>query len=211
MWGEEETAAPRRRLLASLGIDEQRTRSLRQVHSTRVLTAESVAPTDGDRELEEGDGLVTNSSDLALFVRVADCYPIFLFDRRRGSFAVVHSGWRGTGIAVEALELMSGRYDSRPEDVAAVLGPGIRPCCYNVPEERARFFAERFGEGSVQRRDGDRFLDLASVNISLLESRGVTNITSITDCTSCSPFLGSFRRQGPESFTHMLALIGYFG
>lgn len=211
MWGEDETNAPRRRLLASLGIEEGRTRSLRQVHSTRVLAAEEVAPTAGDRELVEGDGLVSDRSPLVLFVRVADCYPIFLFDRRSGSFGVVHSGWRGTGIVVEALETMRRRYGSQAVDVAAVVGPGIRSCCYNVPDERAELFRKRFGQDAVVPRQGKQFLDLSYSNRVLLERAGVREVTSISDCTSCSPFLGSYRRQGPDDFTHMLALIGYFG
>lgn len=211
MWGEDGIDGRRRRLFASLGIDEAQTRSLRQIHSTRVFAAEEIPPPAEGREPTEGDGLATDRRDLALYVRVADCYPIFLFDRRTGAFAVVHSGWRGTGIAAEALALMGRLYDTRPQEVAALLGPGIRPCCYNVPEERAALFADRFGSDSVERRNGEQFLDLASANIALLQNSGVVHITSITECTSCTQFLGSYRRQGPEHFTHMLALIGYFG
>jgi hypothetical protein len=29
---------------------------------------------------------------------VADCLPIFVYDRRGGAFALLHSGWKGTGI-----------------------------------------------------------------------------------------------------------------
>lgn len=211
MWGEEDTDPPRRRILESLGIDDERSRSLHQIHSKRVLVAEEISPTERDRILVEGDGLVAGTKELFLFVRVADCFPIFLFDYRTHAFGVVHSGWRGTGIAAEAVGVMRERFGSRPEDLVALIGPGIRPCCYDVPHERAVLFRERFGSDTVEPRDGREFLDLAQANANLLADCGVKEMTSIVDCTSCSPFLGSYRRQGPRHFTHMLALIGYFG
>jgi len=35
----------------------------------------------------------------------------------------------------------------------------------------------------------------------------VTDVTVVTDCTGCSPRLGSYRRQGPAAYTLMLAWI----
>jgi hypothetical protein len=36
----------------------------------------------------------------------------------------------------------------------------------------------------------------------------VENIRVVTDCTSCSLRLGSYRRQGPADYVLMLAWIG---
>lgn len=210
MWGGGNAATRRRELYAAIGIEERRVRSLNQVHSKRVLVADELDPAGMNGQGPEGDALVTSDERLVLGVRVADCYPILLFDRVTKSRAAAHSGWRGTGIVGEVLALMSDRYGTRPENVAAVVGPGIRSCCYDVPLDRAELFGERFGADSVVQRAGRHFLDLAAANLRLLEETGVSEITFITDCTSCSPFLGSFRRQGPEAFVHMLALIGQF-
>jgi YfiH family protein len=148
-------------------------------------------------------------SDAVLSVTVADCLPVFLADRRTGAFGIVHSGWRGTGIVREALALMTTWFGSQPAEVAAVIGPGIGACCYTVPEERAVRFAAEYGSDTIQRgEDGTLRLDLRAANIHLLDGAGVQEIGVVTDCTSCSKKLGSFRRQGPAEYTLMLAWIG---
>ena len=195
---------------ARTGIQPERLYGLRQVHSQRVQVIDG-QPAD-DIAAVEADGLLSASMDAVLSVTVADCLPIFLADRRTGAFGVVHSGWRGTGIVREALALMSSRFGSRPGDVAVVVGPGIGACCYAVPEERAVFFASEYGPETVFRgEDGRPRLDLRAANARLLREAGVEDVRVVTDCTSCSPKLGSFRRQGPARYTLMLAWIGRQG
>lgn len=197
----------RDRFLSARGIPTERLYALRQVHSRRVRLV-------GEQSVEEmaaieADGLLTDRPDAVLSVTVADCLPIYLADRRTGAFGIVHSGWKGTGIVGEALAVMASRFGSRPADVSAVIGPGIGACCYTVPEERAAFFASAYGAGTVLRRAyGAPRLDLRAANIELLRRADVEDITVFTDCTSCSPKLGSFRRQGAADFTLMLAWIG---
>jgi polyphenol oxidase len=196
----------RSRFLAAQGIPRERLYALRQVHSRRVqlINEQSV----DEIAAVEADGLLTDRSDAVLSVTVADCLPIFLVDRRTGVFGIVHSGWKGTGIVREALSVMASRFGSLPAEVSTVIGPGIGACCYGVPEERAAFFASEYGPGTVVRhKGGEPRLDLRAANIELLRRAGVEDVTVVTDCTSCSPKLGSFRRQGAAEFTLMLAWI----
>jgi len=200
----------RSRLLVQRGIRPERLYGLRQVHSRRVQLID-VQPA-GDAAAIEADGLLTMRTDAVLSITVADCLPIFLADRGTGAFGIVHSGWRGTGIVREALTLMASRFGSRPAEIAAVIGPGIGACCYTVPEERAARFAVEYGHETVLRDEkGTPRLDLRAANITLLQDAGVDEIRVVTDCTSCSEKLGSFRRQGPADYTLMLAWIGRHG
>lgn len=217
----------RRLLLDSLGIDVNRVDRLRQIHSKRVFVFPESGRSPGKRKasevpkspdgaeamfgLLEGDGLVSIDSNRVLSVIVADCLPIFLYDAREKVLALVHSGWRGTGICIAALSMMRERYGTKAADVHAIVGPGIGPCCYNVDNERASYFSRSFGPHSVAVRGGEIFLDLGLVNEKLLDGEGVASILRVSNCTSCSPFLGSFRRQGADDYTHMLALFGSFG
>ena len=201
------TSPWRSEFTARHGIPPGRLYGLRQVHSRRVLLVEN--QTADEAATVEADGLVTRSPDAVLSVTVADCLPIFFADRRTGAFGIVHSGWRGTGIVREALGLMESRFGSLPDDIAAVIGPGIGACCYGVPEERAAWFASEYGPDTVLRDGhGSPRLDLRAANIGLLRDAGVREIRVIADCTSCSPRLGSFRRQGPVDYTLMLAWVG---
>ena len=197
----------RARFIESLGISPGDMCMIRQVHSREILVIDQGA-TPG---IPAGvaDGMITARTDVLLTVTVADCLPILLFDLRTGAFGLVHSGWKGTGIAVEALRLMGSIFGSRPKEVRVTIGPGIGACCYAVPQERAERFAAEFGAGSVTRaRDGQTSLDLRAANVSLLGEAGVEDITVVSNCTCCTPWLGSYRRQGPHDYTLMLAYVG---
>lgn len=170
--------------------------------------------------LRTGDGVITRERGLVPVVTVADCVPVYLLDPVRGCFGVVHSGWRGTGIAADALRLAADVYGSVPSDFCAVVGPHIHVCCYRVDRERAELFAERYGPDCVAGdSDGGFRLSLAAANVRLLLDSGVPpgNILHCTDCTCCDGRLGSFRRETaalpPEGrlgeFTPMAAFAAF--
>ena len=197
----------RERFLARNHISQERVIGLRQRHGRRVILVEDIF--DASKR-SEADGLVTALRHPVLSITVADCLPIFLLDKSTGSFGVVHSGWRGTGIVLDALKLMERACGTRRESVHVTIGPGIGPCCYDVPEERYRSFLTRFTEDCVEIRLGKHYLDLKAANAGLLADNGVEDVTVVTDCTSCNPLLSSFRRDGPRGFTPMLAVAGHF-
>jgi YfiH family protein len=192
--------------LRKMGIQaDRRVYSCRQAHGHRVVvvTDQDVA----DLSEIEADGLITSRRDAVLTIAVADCLPIYLIDREHRAFALLHSGWRGTGIAVQALRRMEEEYGSRPSQIAASIGPGIGSCCYRVGEDRYREFRDRFGAKSVRKQDENFYLDLAAANTELLSGCGVKAISVCRNCTACTPQLSSYRRDGP-TFGHMLACIG---
>jgi YfiH family protein len=154
-----------------------------------------------------GDGLITNDPETLIGVTVADCMPVFLWDAMSGARALLHSGWKGTGIVREALKLMKASYGSLPENIRALLGPSIRSCCYAVPEERAKAFAAEFGETTAGFRAGAWYIDLAAANTNILKAEGVMRIQTHNGCTCCDSGFSSYRRQGKD-FTRMLALCG---
>jgi YfiH family protein len=208
----------RQRLFNALYLDPDRVAFLKQVHSRKTIETDSKNLCRG----VEADGLIT-AENICLSITVADCLPIYLFDSESCGFALLHSGWKGTGIVLNALELMKKKWATRTEAVAAVLGPCIRSCCYKVDKERAEAFEQEFGEScslvasdtpwplgpvTVGREDGI-YLDLQAANARLLAGAGVRNIAVCTDCTFTDERLGSFRREGPN-FTHMIAMTGYF-
>jgi len=191
----------------SLGIPPEKVYSLMQVHSHDVFTLNDDGHLPSPAAFaRQGDGMVSFSADIVLAVTVADCLPVFLLDTENGCWSVLHSGWKGTGIVLKALEIMR-RAGTRPEAVAAVLGPCIQSCCYRVDEERAKHFEAEFGP-VARRDDSGLYIDLQAANIRLLASAGVRHIAHCTDCTFTDERLGSFRREGPQSYTRMIAMAG---
>ena len=142
-----------------------------------------------DGQGEPGDGVWTDERGKPLLVFTADCLPVAIArgDGGQPAIAAVHVGWRGllAGIAANAAAALGGG------KLAAVVGPGIGPCCYEVGEEVAEPFRARFGGGIL--RDGK--LDLWSATERALRDAGaeVTGSTSAPPATrsSSSPTVAS--------------------
>ncbi len=157
----------------------------------------------------QGDGYITRDIRLVPCVTVADCMPLWLYDEESGVFGVVHSGWKGTGIIVEALKLAEKRYGTRRESVRIIMGPHIHDCCYNVDPERVSFFSEKFGSDCISFRDGTPFLSLQQANLNALNDFGVplNHITISNQCTCCSKgFLRNNEQhslsKGPDTYLY---------
>jgi YfiH family protein len=191
-------------LFAELGLNPDKVYGLNQVHSRVVL-----AVGRDDPPMTEADGMVTRDKDISLSVTVADCLPVFLFDARTGTFGVLHSGWKGTGIAERAICLLKERWGTEPKDIAAVLGPCIGSCCYQVDAQRAASFEKEFGAESVRKSGGSFFIDLKTANIKILLNAGIQKIAVCNDCTFTDERLGSYRREG-QGYTRMIALASAF-
>ena len=188
--------------LEQLGLESERVRFVTQRHTRDVIPPEawSACPQT------EGDGLIAVEASDCIAVTAADCMPVFLHDEQRGIRALLHSGWKGTGIVLEALRMMEDRYGSRPSDVTAVIGPSIGSCCYNVDRGRAEQFSLEWGGAASVRRGEEYFLSLKDANMLALERAGVRRIVDAWQCTSCGGNFGSFRREGPCNFTLMFIL-----
>jgi len=209
----------RKRFFARLGLEPARVASLPLTHTRRVVfvkAGEEAGPIlEGAAVTGGADGIIVEGPVWVPALTVADCMPIWLHDARRGVFGLLHSGWKGTGILAEAVRGMGREFGSLPGDIEAILGPCIGPCCYAVPEERARLFADEFGKTAVRvtrTNDGGvkHYIDLRAANIGLAERSGIGKLFDAELCTACSPALGSYRRQGASEFTRMIALCGHY-
>jgi hypothetical protein len=130
---------------------------------------------------EQADGLWTDEPGLPILALSADCLPIALArtDGTGAAVAVLHAGWRGLleGIVASGVEALGGG------SLAAAVGPGIGPCCYDVGEEVAAPFRERFGDDVV--REGR--LDLWTSAERALRAAGVDRVDRFDRCTACEP------------------------
>jgi polyphenol oxidase len=88
---------------------------------------------------------------------------------------------------------------------AAMIGPAIGPCCYEVGDEVAEPFRARFGADVVR----ERRLDLWTSGERALRAAGVTDVERVDLCTACNPELFfSHRRDGkPRGVQGVVALV----
>jgi len=192
----------RKKLVEKQKLNNEKLCGIHLEHSHIIHTLESV-PT----EILQGDGLLSTNQDLILSVTVADCMPIWLYDKKSKCFGVLHSGWKGTGISVKAIEEIVHRFKTKPENMSFILGPCISASNYPVHKERYEEFKALFGNEAAIERDAEYFLDLRKANINLLLEKGVGHILDIDICTSETVEMGSCRREGMADFTRMLAYI----
>jgi YfiH family protein len=109
---------------------------LRQEHGTRVVRL--FADSDPGH-VATGDAAVTAAPRVVCAVRMADCLPVLLADRRGRAAGVAHAGWRGLSAGVVETTVAALRALG-VDDLVAWLGPAIGPASFEVgPEVRAAF------------------------------------------------------------------------
>jgi YfiH family protein len=180
----------RRRLCAEVGADLYRLALNYQRHTARVNRAEA------GRRGVTGDGLWTDEPELPILALGADCALIGLarVNGERPAVGVLHAGRIGllAGIAEAGVAALGGR-------VAAIVGPTIGPCCYEVGEEVAAPFRARFGADVVSGRK----LDLWTSAERALREAGCASVERLDLCTACDPDrFFSYRRDGKPRGGH---------
>lgn len=184
--------------LEALGVPGAPVAMLSQIHGAVVLRAEPGRPR---WPVGAGDAILCTEPGWVVYVRVADCTPILVAGPR--GVAAVHAGWRGTveGVLPAALDALMACSGQDPQDLFAVVGPSIGPCCYEVGPEVVEGLA-RHAPRSVflhARRAGQRpTVDVGAVNLHLLRARGI-RAERLPGCTSCEPRFHSWRRDGPQA------------
>ena len=103
---------------------------------------------------------------------------------------MVHAGWRGLAAGVVAEGARAVRELGAGGPLAAAIGPGAGPCCYEVSDEVRDVFAAH-GPGARRGRN----LDLKAIARAELEGSGVSEIHDAELCTICSELFFSHRRD----------------
>ena len=142
-----------------LGLAEMPFVTAEQVHGNGVAVVDQSIT--ADICFDGCDGLVSNQRNVCLGIYVADCCAVYLVDPVRQAIGLVHSGKKGTelAIAVNAIQLMEERFGSTASDLIIQLSPCIRPPHYEI--------------------------DFAAEIVRACRERGVINVHDSGVCTAC--------------------------
>jgi len=195
--GAEDGLRARERLREQLGVR----RLLRgyQVHGTTVQTVHddwegAGRTTDSDAQPTiEADGQATALPGMGVLALTADCLPVAL--GANGVVAMVHAGWRGlaTGVLEEGVRAVRGLGGSG--EMAAAIGPGAGPCCYEVGDEVHAAFGGAYRIESPPTRN----IDLKAIARDRLLAAGVSEVRAVAACTICDERFFSHRREGARA------------
>jgi YfiH family protein len=160
-----------------------------QVHGTTVrrIRADADLPApDAPLALPpEADGHATLLAGVGVVALAADCLPVALGSE--SAIAIVHAGWRGLAAGILEEGVRALRELGGDGDVAAIIGPGAGPCCYEVGEEVHAAFAGAHRSG--------RHIDLKALARDRLRAAGVVEVRDVEVCTICDERFFSHRRE----------------
>ena len=173
--------------------------SVNKVNYTKQIHSDILINLDEEESIDsEADGLILSRKNEIVGVFTADCVPVIIYDKDKEVIAAVHSGWKGTiaDISKKACELMKKKYFC--ENIKVVIGPCVGKCCYEVSEELAEKFVNKYGETVADLR----MLDLKeAIKIQLKDFVKSEDILDLNLCTNCSTDieLHSYRRKQESS------------
>ncbi len=160
-----------------------------QIHSDNVKWV------SGSGIFADVDGLITQSAEVVLALQVADCVPVFIYDRQKNTRGLIHAGWRGTTGSITARLVKSlVNEGTDTHDLIVYLGPAICKEHYEVGEEVAKLFHESSLSENTSRFYADlrheltiKFLELGIPG----ENIHVSELCTYEDTRCCS-----YRRDG---------------
>jgi len=165
-----------------------------QTHTDKVEKVENRT-----QDFNEVDGLVTNKKNMILCTNSADCTSLLFYDPIKQVIGDVHSGWRGTiqRIGQKAVLKMMKEYGCEPKNIICCICPHIRKCHFEVEEDVAKMFEEKF----IDMEQRERFIkigrkinhiqkyniDTTLINVEMLKRLGLLekNIIDSGICTVC--------------------------
>jgi YfiH family protein len=202
----------RRQAAGLLGFPLENLATLKQVHSTRVITI--TAPPDPDERLE-ADAIVSNLPGIILGILTADCSPVLLADPQAGVIGAFHAGWKGAigGIALGTVRGMMA-LGAEPERIVAAIGPTISLENYEVGPEFAADLLNQHRDAAnrISRPEGGReHFDLPGFVFDQLHAAGVGLVDDLKLCTYAEPkrfFSHRYATHQNTTTGRQMALIG---
>lgn len=182
--------ADRQRFFRELGL-ENKVATQHQIHSDKIIFVDH----PGDQG--ESDAMITDIPWLGLAISTADCVPIFLYEPKCKIIAGVHSGWRGTFLQIleKTMSKLEEEFHANPKEIICYIGPSISQKNYEVGEDVAKYFDEKY----LSPKGAKFLLDVAKINYDILRKFEVKkeNIQLSSLCSfEWSTLLHSFRRDG---------------
>jgi len=171
-----------------------------QIHEDGILF---VTDPFENKELPKSDALITNSPNLVLSVRTADCIPLLLVDPESKLIGAIHSGWRGTlkNIAGKTVQKMKTKGAKK---IFASLGPAISQQHFEVGPEVYEAFKGQYQHFFTPSPTPNHYLcDLKGIVVEQLTQVGIHTAEILPyDTYSAHDLFFSCRRATNQNQPH---------
>lgn len=198
----------REKFFSKVGIDIKNVISADPAQGEKIILISSL---DKGRIFKNTDGLITKNKNLYLAITVADCLPLYLYDRENKAIGLIHLGWRSVvdNVADKIIEMMKKKFLSNPQDVIAFIGPHIHNCHFEIKSDVISRF--NLYKKFINRRNNRIYVDLGAIVKAQLLNCGLisNNIKISQECTYCKKDkYFSFRQEKVQDIQAMVSYIG---
>jgi hypothetical protein len=127
----EDATANRKMFFEKTGLDINKTVCMWVTHGDQIveLPDGSMGSSMFDfRKTVKVDGLITNKKGINLFLLIADCLPVIIYDPVQSAVGLIHAGWKGVDLEIskKAVDQFKLKFISNTDDLIV----GIGPCAY---------------------------------------------------------------------------------
>ena len=190
-------------LIKDLNIDNYYI--LKQIHSNKVFDITNIPKN------YEGDGLITNKSNIALVTKSKDCNSIFIIDTKNKIIGNIHSGWKGTlkSIITIAINQMKEKYNSVSKDIKIVFNPSIKECCFEVDNDVYDLFIKKYKDKYYYKKISNKYhINLVKIIKDDAKKLGIKeeNIIDNNICTLCNRKLFNSHRNNDIELNYALII-----
>lgn len=201
-----------KRMSEALGVPYESLVLSKQVHETQITKVTKADCGNGilfPNQWESMDGIYTNEKGVTLVTHYADCVPLFFYAPNYGMIGMAHAGWRGTvqEIGKKMIKIWTQQEQIPVNEIQVAIGPSIGPCHFEVDEDVAHVFLEKFPNADfvVYEAEKQKYrIDLWQCNEKSLLQAGVskTQIIRSNLCTCCmDQIFFSHRKTGGKRGT----------
>jgi hypothetical protein len=194
---------------------------LKQVHSKKILDWSLTQSRTGFETLE-ADGFIAKGSTFKqakrkLYIKTADCAPLFYIDRENECAAALHAGWRGLAQGIHLVPFQRG---FNPQTTWVWCGPCLNGTSFEVGpdmwtqfsnKDQKDFFVDQIG--SVKAREEKKFFNSWSFIEKALKEIKIELFYNVEVDTFINTDYASYRRwkkQGsPENLQHNYSWISF--
>ncbi len=175
---------------------------MNQVHSADVLVIDTPPTTP-----PQVDALVTQTPNLNLTVKTADCAPVLLVDPQAKVIAAVHAGWKGAfqGI-IETTILKMIELGANPSRMITAIGPHLQRPSFEIDSAMYALFPKTESHFFTPTNNNHYLFDFDSYVVHRLHRAGIMQIDTIPIDTYTSSEYNSYRRE-PENMARQYSSI----
>ena len=160
-----------------IGTKKNKLTLLIQVHSNKIYFLNKIP-----KKKLIGDGLLTNSKNMAIAILTADCAPILFYDPKKNIIGAAHAGWKGAykKIAIKMINYFKKK-GSNLNDLYAIIGPCISQNNYEIKEDfRKKFLNQSLSNKKHFKKEKNKiYFDLRGYIFQQLKNKGIKNIEII--------------------------------